>query len=469
MPCRLPLALSFVLMLLVAGTALGETPLGFRTDGTGRYPDAKPPLQWGPETNVVWKVDLPQSNAIPVILGDKIFTCAEPCVLLCINKRDGKILWQGESSYQEIVLNDQEKAQLEVERPQAEALNLKQKTLEREVSDLRKKLRDGTVPKEPTDQKIEALYQQIKVIKADKLKLTAWNRHLEPGKGIGGFHPTGGYASATPVTDGKRVYVIFGNGLAACYDLQGNRQWLRLIEHPTAAYGHGSSPLLVNDKLLVHFEDLVALDTRDGSEAWRAKVSPGHGTAMHAQLGDTDVAIHPSGNVYRISDGEVLATRLGSTGPNSPLVQDGKVFFVAGQVQAYELPASSDTAEWKQLWKGPRLKGGGYWFPSPILHDGLIYAMNASSIFSIVNAETGELVSERRLDFGGGQSYPSLTLAGGLLFASSDNGTTIVLEPGPEPKEIARNALETFRSSLVFDGGRLYVRTTKGLWCFGEQ
>ena len=33
------------------------------------------------------------SNAIPVIVGDKIFTCAEPAVLLCINKADGEILW----------------------------------------------------------------------------------------------------------------------------------------------------------------------------------------------------------------------------------------------------------------------------------------------------------------------------------------------------------------------------------------
>ena len=296
------------------------------------------------------------------------------------------------------------------------------------------------------------------------------NRYLEPGKGGGGrYHPTGGYSSPTPVTDGKRVYVIFGNGLVACYDLEGNRQWLKLIEQPTAAYGHGSSPLLVNDKLLVHFSDLVALNTHDGSEAWRVKISPGHGTAMHARLGDVDVAIHPSGNVYRVSDGSLLAKGLGSTGPNSPLVQDGKVFFVAGRVRGYALPTSSEIpATWPPLWKGTNLKGGGYWFPSPILHDGLIYAMNAKSIFSVVDATTGQVVSERRLDFGGGQSYPSITLAGNRLFVSSDNGTTIVLEPGREYKELARNSLETFRSSLVFEGKRMYVRTTKGLWCIGE-
>jgi hypothetical protein len=33
---------------------------------------------------------------------------------------------------------------------------------------------------------------------------------------------------------------------------------------------------------------------------------------------------------------------------------------------------------------------------------------------------------------------------------------------------VARNSLETFRSSLVFEGKRMYVRTVKHLWCIGE-
>jgi outer membrane protein assembly factor BamB len=465
----MPRLVYLVLAFFATGSVVAQSPLGFRTDGTGRYPDANPPLHWGPDKNVVWKINLTQSNAIPVILGQKLFTCAEPCILLCVNKTDGQVLWQGESSFQEIVLTDQEQAQFEVERLQAEEFNKQLSALDKEGSALRKHLKDGQAPKEETEQKLAELRVQTDAIKVQKLKLATWNRYLEPGKGAEGFHPTGGYSSPTPVTDGKRIYVIFGNGLAACYDLDGNRQWLKLIEHPTAAYGHGSSPLLVNDKLLVHFSDVVALNTSDGSEAWRVKIPPGHGTSMYARLGDVDVAIHPSGNVLRMSDGTILVKGLGSTGPNSPLVQDGQVFFVAGQVRGYALPTSNEIpATWPPLWKGSNLKGGGYWFPSPILHDNLIYAMNASSILSVIDAQTGEVIYEKRLDFGGGQSYPSLTLAGNWLFLSSDNGTTIVLEPGREYKELARNSLETFRSSLVFEGKRMYVRTTKGLWCIGE-
>src|SRR5262245_59451129 len=95
-----------VLAFCVAGSAMGQSPVGFRTDGTGRYPDANPPLHWGTDKNVVWRIKLTQSHAIPVILGDKLFTCAEPCILLCVNKSDGQILWQRESSYKELVLTE---------------------------------------------------------------------------------------------------------------------------------------------------------------------------------------------------------------------------------------------------------------------------------------------------------------------------------------------------------------------------
>jgi outer membrane protein assembly factor BamB len=460
-----------LLALAFLSPAFGQSTIGFRTDGTGRYPDAQPPTSWGPDKNVVWKLPLTASNTIPVILGDKIITCAEPCALLCVNKADGKVIWKHESFFKEIEPTAEEKARIEVEAKQDAALAAEQSALEKQASSLRKMIADGTTPKDEGTKKAKGLQSEIDTLKAKRKALVTFNRYREPGKGAGGYHPTGGYSSPTPVTDGKRIYVIYGNGLAAAYDLDGNRLWLKLIEHPTAAYGHGASPVLAGDKLIVHFADLVALSTGDGSEVWRDKISPNHGTAALTRIGDTDVLIHPSGVAIRADDGTVLARNLGSCGPNSPLVQGGRAYFTAGQARGVTLPTSLDpAAKWEPLWKGKgaSIKGGGYWFPSPVLHDGLLYALNASAAFSVVDAETGQKVYEEKLDFGGGQCYPSLTLAGKYLFASSDNGTTLVLEPGREYKEIAKNKLEPFRSSLVFEGKRMYVRTLKHLWCIGE-
>lgn len=460
-----------VSVVLLGTPALGQAPIGFRTDGTGRYPDATPPLSWGLEKNVVWKIKLTQSNAIPVILGDKLFTCTDPCVLLCINKADGKVIWQHESFFKEIEPTEKEKAQIEVESKEDAMLSAQQSALEKEMNALRKMLKDNDTPKEEADAKIKPLQTRIDELRAKRKEFVTLNRYKEPGKNAGGFHPTGGYSSATPVTDGKNIYVIYGNGLAAAYDLAGKRLWLKLIEHPTAAYGHGASPVLIKDKLLVHFSDLVALNATDGNEVWRTKISPSHGTPMHTRIGDVDVVVHPSGQVVRVADGVILAKNLGSSGPNSPIIQEGKAFFMAGQARGFTLPTSLESPpKFEPLWKGKgaNLKGGGYWFPSPVLHDNLIYALNATANFTVVDAKTGQRVYEEKLEFGGGQCYPSVTLAGKYLFASSDNGHTLILQPGREYKEIAHNTLEPFRSSLVFEGRRMYVRSTKNLWCIGE-
>jgi outer membrane protein assembly factor BamB len=467
-------ATPLVVLALFVSPALGQQTIGFRTDGTGRYPDAQPPLSWGLDKNVIWKVPLTQSNAIPVILGDKIFTCTDPCVLLCINKADGKILWKHESFYKEIVPTDKEKETIEVEKKQDAEFAAQQSALEKQMSALRKMISDGKTTKEETDPKIKQIDKEVNSIRAKRKELTTFNRYKEPGKTTGAYHPVGGYTSATPVTDGKRVYVIYGNGLAAGYDLDGNRLWLKLIEHSTAAYGHGASPVLVKDKLIVHFADLVALDTKDGSEVWRTKINPSHGTSMPTRIGDVDVLIHPGGYAVRISDGKILEKNLGSCGPNSPIIQDGNVYFMAGQARGFTLPSSLEgKVNWEPLWKrkGTNLKGGGYWFPSPILHEGLLYALCASGNFTVVDAKTGERVYEDRLEFGKsrGECYPSLTLAGKYLFVGCDNGHTLILEPGREYKEVAHNSLETFRSSPVFEGKRMYVRTVKNLFCIGEE
>ena len=85
----------------------------------------------------------------------------------------------------------------------------------------------------------------------------------------------------------------------------------------------------------------------------------------------------------------------------------------------------------------------------------------------MLDAATGKRVYEERLNLNGA-TYPSISLAGNRIYVSSDSGATVVLQPGREYKELARNKLEPFRSSLVFEGKRVYIRTEKHLYCIGE-
>src|SRR6185312_11812974 len=105
-------------------------------------------------------------------------------------------------------------------------------------------------PKDEIERKLQPFRKQIDELKKESQSLTLAVRYTVPQ-----IHGIAGYSAPTPVTNGKDVFVAFGNGLVACFDLDGNRKWLKLIEHSNAAYAHSGSPILLGDKLLIHFTD----------------------------------------------------------------------------------------------------------------------------------------------------------------------------------------------------------------------
>ena len=76
--------------------------VGWRNDGTGCFPDQRPPVRWSDDKNIVWKTDLPApSRGSPIIVGDWIFCHANSDLLLGIRRSDGKLLWQRKHPFSE--------------------------------------------------------------------------------------------------------------------------------------------------------------------------------------------------------------------------------------------------------------------------------------------------------------------------------------------------------------------------------
>jgi outer membrane protein assembly factor BamB len=457
-------------ILLVAALALlgprvahAQVTIGWRTDGTGCYPKAQPPLDWSTTKNVVWSTPMPGYGVShPVMLGQYIFTCAEPATLLCVKRDDGKIIWQKTCSYSELEIEPDVRERLQAELAEVAVLNKKQSAIQKEMDTLRRSLAKEKTENKEIDRQLKPFRAQIDELNKQKLKFPLAERYTRPGT-----HGTAGYSAPTPVTNGKEVFVAYGDGLVACYDLEGNREWLKLIEHTNLAFAHSGSPMLAGDKLVIQFTDLVALDPKTGNEAWRLKCQSGWGTPLATRIGDVDVIVTPKGALVRAHDGKLLADRLGSCGANSPILHDGIVYFVHGEAHAVRMPAAVvEPVKPEIIWKA-RVKAGGYGFCSPVLHDGVLYAANDQGNLTALDAATGKLVYEEHLELGG-SIYPSISLAGDRLYVSSDNGATVVVQPGREYKELARNKLEPFRSSLVFEGKRVYIRTAKHLYCIGE-
>ncbi|MCH8828008.1 MAG: PQQ-binding-like beta-propeller repeat protein [Planctomycetes bacterium] len=412
-----PVRLSTHLLITITAltTFLGNSPataaqpVGWRSDGTGRYPQATPPTVWSAEKNVLWKTKLPgRSHSGPVVVGDRVFVASEPNELICLSAADGKILWQ--TAFTTIdVFGEKKAAQIEADRAKAKELQQQQRKLRRELKDLRNA--EGT-PKE----KIDKLNQQVRELKDKIRELTKYS---------GSIRGSNGNTTATPVCDGKNIIVVFGNGVVSSHTIAGKRNWIKFVEAPRIGFGHSASPVIADGKVIVHYGNLIALDAKTGREFWRAKVQPRHGSSIVARIGLTDVVVTPSGSVIRASDGVALAEKLFRLGHSSPLLHDGVIYAMpGGKTVAFPLPKSAETGlEWKLKWEGTGMRGRR--FASPVCHDGLIYGVTEKGIFEVLDAQDGKLVYRKRLSFGRrGRVYPSPTVAGNYLYLSANRSNS---------------------------------------------
>lgn len=440
--------------------ASGTSPVGWRTDGTGRYPNSIPPTKWsmsgGKSENLLWATKLPAwSNATPVVWKDRVFVCAEQDTLLCVSLNDGKILWQQANSIGGVE-DPKELAKIEENKKH-------NAELEKQVQANQSKLRGAmqALRKDENDAAAKAAVKEVQdANNAIRAKMLPVPEERKPQT-----HPTNGYTSPTPVTDGKIVASLFGTGAVGAYDLDGKRLWLREIERPEHGWGQSSSPIMVDGKLIVLVRNLFALDPATGKELWRCNSSQRWGSPVAAKIGETPVIITPGGQIIRASDGKQLFAGLGALEYNSPVVVDGVAYFIQGNAAAWKLPdkIEGDSAKPERVWAS-NIPNDRY-YSSPVIQDGRLYAINQRGAFSILDSMTGKTLDQKNLDLGG-TAYPSIVYADAHVLVSSDTGATVVLKPGDKYNEVARNRLEGFRTTPVFAGNRMLIRGQDHLMCF---
>lgn len=456
----------WVLLALSTCVALGTDVPGWRKDGSGRFEDARPPRTWSLQNNVVWKQPMERwSNASPVILGDRIFIGMEPSSLVCLSKQDGSILWARPNPVTDTF--DTEQAQKDYEEKQA-ALETAREVF-READRQRKEMA-AKVKENPDDTTLQAA---MKALTANFNEKRARQRALQ-AEVMPATHGTNGYTTPTPLTDGRHVFALFGTGVVACYDLDGNRQWIRWIGQPVDQYGHSGSPVFSGGRLIAHVGHTVhALDLATGETAWTASSRGTYGTPVALRIGEEDAVLTNGGDIVRARDGHVLCRKVGSMPFTSPIAADGVVYIVdVNAARAVTLPTeASDSFEpnvaWEIRWQ-KRPQRDRY-YASPVIYDGLLYALAQKGHLVVIDAVKGEEVYTHAIPELKGTMYPSLTLADGLLFASSDQGVTVVFKAGREFEAVAVNTLEPFRSSPVFLEDKAYIRTHKHMICLGER
>jgi outer membrane protein assembly factor BamB len=80
--------------LLSAPPPSADRPIGWRGDGSGRYPEATPATEWAVAKNVRWSVVVGKGYASPIVVGSLIVVASEPGVLIGLDRADGKEKWK---------------------------------------------------------------------------------------------------------------------------------------------------------------------------------------------------------------------------------------------------------------------------------------------------------------------------------------------------------------------------------------
>jgi outer membrane protein assembly factor BamB len=299
-------------------------------------------------------------------------------------------------------------------------------------------------------------------------------------------HRLNSYASSTPATDGKLVYVTFLDGekmLVAAYDFQGQQRWLARPGDFHSRHGFCSSIVLFERLAIVNGDHdgdsyLAALDRESGHTVWkvpRENKTRSYSTPIIRQIdGRTQMVL--SGNKcvasYDPRDGSRHWIIDGPTEQYvASMVYNGKLLFMtAGFPQHHILAIRPDghgnVTDTHVVWR--TTKGCSY-VPSPIVSaDGRYFlVVSDEGIASCFEASSGHRHWMERI----GPHYSgSLVSVDGLVLFTSDEGVTTTIRPGPTFQRLAENPLgENCYSSPAISHGAIFIRGAQHLIAIGAK
>jgi hypothetical protein len=310
-----------------------------------------------------------------------------------------------------------------------------------------------------------------------------WEAVVPAGRGDSA-HYKNGYASATPATDGERVYVSFGSRGLFAFDLDGKLLWQRDLGRISNYHGPAGSPLLYKDRIILYQDQdsggfIAAFNAQTGQQMWKTarQASIGWGTPIAVQVGDHDeLIVNGQSRVvaYDPNSGRELWRCGGSSYEviPTPVVGYGLVFCASGRVGptlAIRPGGQGDVTNSHLAWSTPR---GSPFVPSPILYGEQLYTVNdMASIVTSFDAISGRVLWQGRLGVAQREGFSASPVGvDGKVFFTNDDGRTFVLRAGPTFQLMHVNDIgeRTLASPALVDG-RWYIRTDQHLFAIGPN
>ena len=341
-----------------------------------------------------------------------------------------------------------------------------------------------------------------------------WNHEVGTGYS---FDNRSNFASPSPVTDGKVVVFLYGNGELAAFDLSGKTLWSRNLQKEYGQFAYqwtyGASPTIYDGKLFVQVLNrnepvhgrgrtdgpidsyLLALEPSTGKEIWKhVRPSDAHMESHEAYStpipfvheGRTELLVVGGDCItgHSLKDGVEL-WRWGTWNPTrithwrlvpSPVAGGGVVLACAPKespIYAFKAGASGGLqTDSIVAWKSQEREVSSD-VATPLFYKGRFYVLNGErKTISRVNPASGKADwigdLESRITI---QSSPSA--ADDKIYFQNWRGEVFVIAAGEQFKLLQKNLMgdetdDSNRSSIAISSGELFIRTGHKLYCVGN-
>ena len=323
---------------------------------------------------------------------------------------------------------------------------------------------------------------------------TRWTTEVHADVPQSSHHVKNTFASETPVTDGERLYVTFGNVGTYALDFTGAVLWSRDLPSARTRNGWGTagSPVIHGGRLylVVDTEEqsyIAALSGETGAEVWRTDRDEGTNWStpyIWQNEQRTEIVTLGTDKVrsYDI-DGRQLweLSGMSSIVIPTPVTAHGLLYIESGYLGDFLRPvyairpgatgnislAEGFTSNQFVAWSLPQ---GGSYHPSPLVYGDYYYTLLDRGLLTCHDARTGtEVYGRQRITVGEG--FTSSPWAyNGKIFALSERGTTYVIEAGPEFRITGENVLDEFTMATpaILDDS-LIIRTSAAVYRIAER
>lgn len=439
-------------------------------NGTGVAETSGLPAEFAPDKNVVWKTALPMGKSSPALAADRIFLTAhenEKLYTVCLDRESGKILW----------------------RRAAPGRRLEKKH----------RLNDEASSSPVTDgENVYAFFGGYGLLSYGPDGNERWRKPMGP---FTNFHGMG----ASPVLAGGKLLMVVDQDIdayiIAVNTADGSVAWR--TDRPDMVHSF-STPVVHRredgrtELIVPGSYQMVSYDVANGDEIWRIKGltyqvksvpviedgilyfngwAPGGEPAVRLVLPDFPEMLSrfDTDNDKRLSKAEIPKEwhpgNWAMQDLNKDTVFDARDWKYyqsrrtsTNATMAVRLGGQGDITDTHVLWRYRKTLPD---VPSVLLYQGVLYTVKKGGIAMTLDPKTGRVLKVGRLMGALDDYYASPVAGDGKVYLASMLGKITVLKPGGQWEVLSTSDLgeDVFATPAIADG-RMYVRTSKNLYCF---